>query len=219
MADVRIKDLEAFSGTPTATDFLAIDSANETKKISGNTFLNNKDAIILPNNIFIKSRYDRDTDPSSPVNGYSLLFTDKDDERVGYIRVDRLDDGRDRLTLGVNNEKTNGDEVSALFQMYVARDGTIAYAISSPEKFRSAIGISYQDKDYEGTLTVPSSSYLEIDDGADFVGKRIVSVMINHWVSNSGAFSVAKGANNEIYLIGNSGTTVRDLTLRFLFAT
>lgn len=38
MADVRIKDLAAFSGTPTATDFLAIDSANETKKIPSNIF-------------------------------------------------------------------------------------------------------------------------------------------------------------------------------------
>lgn len=43
MADIRIKDLAAFSGTPTATDFLAIDSMNETKKIPGNAFaLNSK---------------------------------------------------------------------------------------------------------------------------------------------------------------------------------
>lgn len=38
MADIRIKDLNPFSGTPSANDFLAIDSANETKKIPSNTF-------------------------------------------------------------------------------------------------------------------------------------------------------------------------------------
>ena len=43
MADIRIKDLNPFSGTPTADDFLAIDGASETKKIAGNTFaLNSK---------------------------------------------------------------------------------------------------------------------------------------------------------------------------------
>lgn len=43
MADKRIKDLATFSGEPGGSDWLAIDSASETKKIAGNQFaLNSK---------------------------------------------------------------------------------------------------------------------------------------------------------------------------------
>ena len=49
MADTRIKDLPTFSGTPTATDFLAIDGPNETKKIPGNIFaLDSKTRLNVP---------------------------------------------------------------------------------------------------------------------------------------------------------------------------
>ena len=227
MADTRIKDLAAFSGTPAATDFLAIDGPNETKKIPGNIFaldsktklnvtelgssddlntlfgndksgfyyitrnvanapdtfigliviakndvtfqlayrgnkiyireytgnsqsmtwsdwrktLTDGENINIPYNVIIRSLYDRETNPSATVNGKALIFMDKDSERVGTIRVDRLSDGRNTLLLGVHNETTNGDEVSTWLQLYLGSDGTVTYGIPSPAKFRSAIDV------------------------------------------------------------------------------
>lgn len=234
MADVRIKDLAAFSGTPTATDFLAIDGPNETKKIPGNAYaldnktklnvtqlgsgddldtlygndksgfyyitnnvanapttyasmiviargtptyqlvwnangimyrayvgnptawtewrkvLSNGENINIPYNVIIRSLYDRETDPPATVNGNALIFMDKDSERVGTIRVDRLSDGRNTLLIGVHNENANGDEVSTWLQLYVAKDGTVTYGIPSPEKFRIAIGLSTTSQTFTG---------------------------------------------------------------------
>lgn len=71
------------------------------------------------------SGYDRDgANPPSAIhpNGYTVV--DKDGERVGFMRVNRMTDGRMQMQLTVFNEDSDGNEVSNYLLMSVAKDGT-----------------------------------------------------------------------------------------------
>ena len=70
-----------------------------------------------------------------------------------------------------------------------------------------------QAKTYAGEYTIPSSNYLQIDNGTDFANMTILAVTVISWGSNTGAFSLARASGNTIYLIGDAGTIVRDLVL------
>lgn len=82
---------------------------------------------------------DRDGTVSSEKTANRIMFRDKDDERIGELRVSQYADGRTGLLHGVVNEKTDGSEVANWFTMYVAKDGAATYSVTSPANFRSAI--------------------------------------------------------------------------------
>lgn len=71
------------------------------------------------------------------------------------------------------------------------------------------------DVNYSGSKTIGSSGYTNL--GSVLPNNTIVSMMVLTWGSSTNAFSVAKGKNNSIYLVGTPNTTVSDLGVRILY--
>ena len=71
---------------------------------------------------------------------------------------------------------------------------------------------------YSGTFTIPSSCYLNIATGSEpFKGHAVLSIVPTLWGSNTGAFSVSTNNGNEVYLIGNNGVRVTNLSVRVTY--
>lgn len=83
---------------------------------------------------------DRDGEnPSSPQWGKGIEFVDKNGERVGSFSAIHETDGTTRTSLYTFNEDGNGNEQSNALSMYVTKDGTKTYWLSSPFAFRQAL--------------------------------------------------------------------------------
>ena len=78
--------------------------------------------------------------------------------------------------------------------------------------------IAYAEETYSGTLTIPSSGYLNIAKGTEsFRGKPIISCMPTSWGANKGPINVSSETGSYIYLTGNSGDYVTNLKVRFFY--
>lgn len=72
-------------------------------------------------------------------------------------------------------------------------------------------------KSYPAEYTIEGAGYCSIDNGADLLGKTIIGIVVTTWISNTGAFSLAMGSGNAVYLVGTPNVKVRGLTLRFAY--
>lgn len=77
--------------------------------------------------------------PSSQQWSKHIKFIDKDNEKIGELSTMHETDGRTRISLYTYNENTSGSEQSNVFSMYIAKDGTQTYWVSSPINFRQAL--------------------------------------------------------------------------------
>lgn len=98
------------------------------------------------------------TTPSSDTWGNAeLRFDDQAGERLGFVNVERMSNGRSRITMAAYADNA-GTAVSNNISLYVLPDGTRTYSVSSPTNFRSAIGLG---TDIEWThLAGPAESSL-----------------------------------------------------------
>lgn len=96
----------------------------------------------MTGHLYMKSSFiDRDAaNPTAQQGGIALILADKDSEQLGLVQPLRETDGRVRLWLGAYNEKTDGTQVGNGIGLYIAKDGTCTYSVSSAANFRSAIG-------------------------------------------------------------------------------
>lgn len=100
---------------------------------------------------------------------------------------------------------------------------TIANLESALDSAQSDIAkskvLGYVDDNSARDFTL-SNNYISVTPDATLpAGKKIVAISIISWVSNSGPFSIAPyGTNGRYgYIIGNSGTTITGLKLRYWF--
>lgn len=173
MADTRIKDLATFSGTPTATDFLAIDGPNETKKIPGNMF-----ALVDSNGgVNVRNQLDIAENPNHRQSKSIIICRDKNGKTLSSIVVSKETNGQTSLILGVGNVNANGSDIYTWPAIFLSRDGATTYTIPSPANFRSAIDVGGQfiterksatvinaenKKDYQVTIDCTKQGYTPI---------------------------------------------------------
>lgn len=108
MADIRIKDLAAFSGTPAANDFLAIEGPNETKKIRGDSFALNSKVDYMINEI-----------KSTPAGTSKIIISDIPPAEIGGT--------------GLGNEEYFKRTVKKLCEVYPNKSDTLFVGRGRPD--------------------------------------------------------------------------------------
>lgn len=104
--------------------------------------------------------------PSSNQVGQQVVFRDKNNERIGFVRVDRETDGYMKLKLGVFVDDTSPAEIYNMLTIQLHRNGTKKYSVTSPAAFREAIGVGdIGTKDSLAASDIPSLAASKINSG------------------------------------------------------
>lgn len=91
-------------------------------------------------------------------------------------------------------------------------------ATSTTSTIKRSINTATADVLYSGTYTIPSSCYLNIAKGSEpFKGHTVLAINLTSWGTNTGAFSVSSNSGNEVYLLGNNGVKVTNLGIRVTY--
>jgi hypothetical protein len=80
--------------------------------------------------------------------------------------------------------------------------------------------LKYYDETSAKNYTISSSNYVAVTRPSAISGKTIVSIAVLAWTSNSGAFWVmpySASNSGNFYIVGNSGTTINGLKLRYWY--
>lgn len=105
---------------------------------SDNTVRTTGSAIVENTN----SYFNRDgANPSSALYGKDYRITDKDGERVAFMRANRLADGTMQMQLNVCNENTSGTEVTNYLILGINRSGTRTVQFAESAPWRTALGL------------------------------------------------------------------------------
>lgn len=153
---------------------------------------------------------DRDgSNPSSALWSRAFQLADKNGERIANYMSSRETDGRTRVGVWAYNEKTDGTEISNSISLYIARNGTCTYAVSSPANFRSAIGALGK---------VPPSAELPHSTATS----NVFPLVLGNTFANNGAISyqnpselrstISAAAKTWTQIATTSGTTAKSFT-------
>lgn len=67
-----------------------------------------------------------------------------------------------------------------------------------------------------GNITIPSNNYLEIDVGLTS-SDTVISAKLPSWTSNTGSFSIICYAKNKVYIVGDAGTTITNVSVQAIY--
>ena len=123
----------------------------------------------------------------------------------GYIFV---------LSYGASSVAISDRNITQIVFGYNTRKIAIRYRYAGIWKEWNIYGktLSYQDGERLSDITIPASGYFSISVPS---GINCVFVTIRTWGSNTGAFSIAGEGASRIYVMGNPGTVITGLVLRF----
>lgn len=82
------------------------------------------------------------------------------------------------------------------------------------------ITLNYYDESSPSNYTIGSNNYVAVQYPQSIRGKKIVSIALISWTSNSGAFTIlpyGDNAGTNWYIIGNSGTTINGARFRYWY--
>lgn len=100
---------------------------------------------LAPGSLYSKNTatgFDRDgANPSSALYGEGFTIQDKDGERVGFIRANRLTDGTMQMQFAVANDNTSGTEVTNYLTVGINRSGTRSVSFAESAPWRTALGL------------------------------------------------------------------------------
>lgn len=69
---------------------------------------------------------------------------------------------------------------------------------------------------YTQPFTIPENGYVLVQD-VSYRGLQIISSMIVSWGSATGAFGIAWGSGNTLYIIGTPGVTVNNISVKIAY--
>ena len=67
-----------------------------------------------------------------------------------------------------------------------------------------------------GNITIPSDNYFEIDVGLTS-SDTVISAKLASWGSNTGVFSIICYAKNRVFIVGNAGTTIVNVSVQVIY--
>lgn len=67
-----------------------------------------------------------------------------------------------------------------------------------------------------GNITIPSDNYFEIDVGLTS-SDTVISAKLSSWGSNTGVFSIICYAKNRVFIVGNAGTTIVNVSVQAIY--
>lgn len=67
-----------------------------------------------------------------------------------------------------------------------------------------------------GDITIPSNNYIEINVGLTS-SDTVISTKLSSWSSNSGSFSIICYAKNKVYIVGDAGTTITNVSVQAIY--
>ena len=67
-----------------------------------------------------------------------------------------------------------------------------------------------------GDITIPSNNYIEINVGLTS-SDTVISAKLTSWSSNSGSFSIICYAKNKVYIVGDAGTTITNVSVQAIY--
>ena len=67
-----------------------------------------------------------------------------------------------------------------------------------------------------GDITIPSDNYLEIDVGLTS-SDTVISAKLVSWSSNTGVFSIICYAKNRVFIVGDAGTTITNVSVQAIY--
>ena len=67
-----------------------------------------------------------------------------------------------------------------------------------------------------GDITIPSDNYLEIDVGLTS-SDTVISAKLSSWSSNTGVFSIMCYAKNRVFIVGDAGTTITNVSVQAIY--
>lgn len=81
----------------------------------------------------------------------------------------------------------------------------------------SAVDAGVKSKTVEvGDITIPSTNYLEINVGLSS-SDTVISAKLASWSSNTGSFSIICYAQNKVYIVGDAGTTITNVSVQAIY--
>lgn len=143
---LAFKDGTAMPNASTNTDFFAVGFQAFTNG-GGVWYKGASDfkSWLAPGSLYSKNTaagFDRDgANPSSALYGEGFIIQDKDGERVGFIRANRLTDGTMQMQLSVANDNTSGTEVTNYVTVGINRSGTRSVSFAESAPWRTALGL------------------------------------------------------------------------------
>lgn len=180
---------------------------------------------LAPGSLYSKNTntgFDRDgSNPLAAIYGEGFTIQDKDGERVGFIRTNRLTDGTIQLQLSVANENTSGTEVTNYVTVGINRSGTRSVSFAESAPWRTALGLDGLVKVVSATsssiniLANSNHSYaptLTIPDGYTLVGPLGVKYTANN--ANLSTAAVYKYSSNQIAaVVCNHSTSAKGVAV------
>lgn len=105
---------------------------------------------------------DRDgSNPSATTWSKSFQCLDKDGELIAAFGSSRETDGRERAYMFAYNEDSSGNAVSNALNLFVAKDGTATYTMTSPSAFCAALHVGDRvTNDQSSAVSMTNSAWV-----------------------------------------------------------
>ena len=85
------------------------------------------------------------------------------------------------------------------------------------DKISNSLGVFIKSKTVEvGDITIPPNNYLEIDVGLSS-SDTVISAKLTSWRSNTGSFSIICYGKNSVFIVGNAGTTITNVSVQAIY--
>ena len=117
-----------------------------------------------------------------------------------------------------NNIAANTSDISALKTSVAGKaDKSHTHTKSEITDFPTSLEGFIKFKTVKvGNIRIPSDNYLEIDVGLTS-SDTVISAKLASWDSNTGVFSIICYAKNRVFIIGDAGTTITNVSVQAIY--
>ena len=123
-----------------------------------------------------------------------------------------------QITENKNNIATNTSDISALKTSVAGKaDKVHTHTKSEITDFPTSLeGFIKSKTVIVGNITIPGSNYAEVDIGLTS-SDTVISAKLSTWQANTGSFSVICYSRNRVFIVGDNGTTIYDVSVQVLY--
>ena len=134
---------------------------------------------------------------------------------IGNLDIDNSD-VTDSTELVSSYASDNGfSDTNAINKPYKRKFSTVWNYIKG--KISNSLEVFIKSKTVVvGSITIPSDNYLEIDVGLTS-SDTVISAKLSSWSVNTGVFSIICYAKNRVFIVGDAGTTITNVSVQAIY--